>query len=226
MNTAIAPLIVIAGLLLAVQVQAATPLTLSFYGISNNDASGDAVADGMANLKMQVIDIGNQQVSFRFTNNSDYSSLTDVYFDDGALLGISGIRSSSGVKFSPGASPGDLPAGNGISPAFNTTAGFLADSDAPVPRNGVQDSDATGEWLAIDFQLLPAKSFADVVAALTLPSGGDWLRVGLHVQSFTGGYSESFINNPVAAIPEPDDYVLLLAGLGLLGVVARRQMRF
>lgn len=213
----------IGGLLLAVQVQAA-PLTLSFYGITNNNTN--AVADGSANLKMQVIDIGNQQVSFRFTNNSDYSSLTDVYFADGALLGISGISSSTGVNFSQGASPSNLPGGNSISPPFQTTAGFLADSDAPVPKSGVQNSDATSEWLAIDFQLKQNKSFADVVAALALPSGGDWLRVGLHVQSFEGDYSESFINIPVVAMPEPEAYLLLLAGLGLLGVAARRQMRF
>jgi hypothetical protein len=212
----------IAGLLLATQVQA---FTLSFYGITGNDSSGSAVADGMANLKMQVIDIGSDKVSFKFSNNSNFSSLTDVYFADGALLGISGIHSSSGVKFSSGASPGDLPGGQDITTPFNTTAGFLADSDAPVPKNGVQNSDATNEWLAIDFQLLPTKTFADVVTALTLPVGSDWLRVGLHVQSFASGDSESFINNPVVAIPEPDDYVLFLAGLGLLGAVARRQVR-
>jgi len=213
----------IAGLLLAVQVQAAAPLTLSFYGISNNDTSGNAVADGMANLKMQVIDIGNQQVSFKFSNNSNFSSLTDVYFDDGSLLEITGISvSGTGVSFSQGASPPNLPAGSGLVPAFVTTAGFLADSNAPVIRNGVQNN----EWLAIDFQLKQNKTFADVVSALSLIGAqDDWLRVGLHVQSFASGGSESFINIPVAAIPEPDDYALLLAGLGLLGAVARRQMR-
>jgi hypothetical protein len=211
----------IAGLLLVAQVQAAAPLTFSFYGITGNDTSGNAVADGVANLKMQVIDFGNQKVRFEFTNKSDYSSLTRVYFDDGALLGISGISFSSGVSFSQGAKPGNLPGANGVSPAFKTTAGFLADSDPPVNPNGVQKN----EWLAIDFQLLPTKSFADVAAALALPSGGDWLRVGLHVQSFAGGHSESFINNPVVAIPEADSYALLLAGFGLIGFLARRRIR-
>ncbi len=220
-NTVVKSIALLAGLLLAVQAQAAAPLTLSFYGITGNEPAGHAVTDGEANLKMQVIDIGSHQVSFRFTNDSDNSSLTDVYFDDGALLGISKIGSSSGVVFTEGASPPNLPGGNGLTPAFKTTAGFLADSDPPVSPNGVQ----RGEWLAIDFDLLPAKSFADVVAALMLPSGGDWLRVGLHVQSFAGGYSESFVNVPVVAIPEPDDYALFLAGLALLGAVARRRLR-
>lgn len=213
----------IAGLLLAAQVQAATPFTLSFYGITGNDPSGNAVADGEANLKMQVIDIGNQQVSFRFTNNSDYSSLTDVYFDDGTLLKITDISvSGTGVDFSQGASPSNLPAGNEIFPIFETTAGFSADSNPAVSPNGVQ----SGEWLAIDFQLKQNKTFADVVSALSLiGEQKDWLRVGLHVQSFASEDSESFINNPVVAIPEPDDYVLFLAGLGLLGAMARRQVR-
>ncbi len=71
----------------------------------------------------------------------------------------------------------------------------------------------------IDFLLKSGKSFTDVLPALTLPGVGPtdaapWLRIGLHVQSFAGDYSESFINPP---IPEPETYAMLLAGLGLVG---------
>jgi hypothetical protein len=209
------------GLLSAAPAYAA-PAVLNFYGITSNDPTGNAVADGVANLRAEVSDIGGDSVRFKFTNNSNYSSLTDVYFADGALLGISGISSSSGVSYTGGsAAPPDLPGGNSVSPAFQTTVGFLADADSPPPKNGVQ----TGEWLVIDFLLKSGKTFADVLAALALPGSiptdaTPWLRVGLHVQSFTGGFSESFINSP---IPEPETYAMLLAGLGLVGFAARRR---
>jgi hypothetical protein len=198
---------------------------IGFYGITANDPGGIARADGEANLKMAVIDLGTNGVGFRFTNDSEVSSLTDVYFDDGALLAISSISSSgfttqpnTGVRFSAGAAPGNLPGGNAVSPAFATTAGFSADSDAPVFHYGVQNSDATGEWLAIDFALQAGKTYADVLAALTLPAGGDWLRVGVHVQGFAGGFSESFVSIPVTMIPEPGRFALMLAGIGLIGL--------
>ncbi|MDO9272733.1 MAG: PEPxxWA-CTERM sorting domain-containing protein [Rugosibacter sp.] len=215
------------GLLAAAPAYAASPTVLNFYGITNNNSA--STADGVANLRMEVSDIsdiGGNSVRFKFTNNSNYSSLTDVYFADGALFGISGVTYSSGVSFTGGsAAPPDLPGGNSVSPAFQTTAGFLADADSPPTKNGVQNSDATGEWLVIDFSLKSGKTFADVLAALALPGSiptdaTPWLRVGLHVQSFTGGFSESFINSP---IPEPETYAMLLAGLGLVGFAARRR---
>lgn len=217
------------GLLSAAPAYAA-PAVLNFYGITSNDSTGNAVADGVANLRAEVSDIGGDSVRFKFINNSNYSSLTDVYFADGALLGISGISSSSGVNFTGGsASPPDLPGGNSVSPAFQTTVGFLADADSPPTKNGVQDSDATGDWLVIDFSLKNGKTFADVLAALTLPGNAPtdaapWLRIGLHVQGFPVSsnktVSESFINSP---IPEPEAYAMLLVGLGLVGFVARRR---
>lgn len=217
------------GLLAAAPAHATSPTVLNFYGITNNDVTGAAVADGVANLRAEVIDIGSGKVQFKFTNNSNSSSLTDVYFADGALLGISGVASSSGVSFTGGsASPPNLPGGNSVSPAFQTTAGFLADADSPPTKNGVQNSNVTGEWLAIDFLLKSGKTYADVLTALALPgntptAAAPWLRVGLHVQSFAGGYSESFINSPVPPVPEPEAYAMLLAGLGLVGFAARRR---
>lgn len=215
--------------LFAAQVHAST--TLSFYGITTNDDSGSAVADGTASLQVEIIDIGNNQVSFKFTNNSDTSSLTDVYFDDGALLGISRITTSpSGVSFSGGsASPPNLPGGNTLNPGFETTAGFLADSNPPVPQNGVQNSDSTGEWLAIEFNLKDGKTYNDVLAALTLPKGGDWLRIGLHVQGYrpSGGtttYSESFINKAfISPVPEIQSHAMILLGIGLVAMAIRRR---
>lgn len=213
--------VMLAGLLaMAYQPLAAASTTLGFYNITNNNAG--AVADGMANLSVEVIDLGfnintsKNQVQFKFTNTSS-SSITDVYFDDGSLLGISSITDSgAGVSFSTGGSPPNLPSGTNASPPFVTTAGFLADSDPAVSPNGV----SSGEWVAITFNLINGKTYADTITALTLPNGGGDgdLRIGLHVQSFaSGGGSESFINNP-APVPEAETYAMMLAGLGMVGL--------
>lgn len=165
-----------------------------------------------------MIDLGGSQVRFTFTNTST-SSLADVYFDDGTLLGIASISSSSGVSFSQGATPLNLPGGNTVSPAFVTTAGFLADSNAPVSPNGVTQ----GEWVSIDFNLTAGQTYSNVISALALPNnGGDGdLRIGVHVQGFAAGGTESFINIS-SPIPEPEIYAMLMAGLGLMGFMARR----
>ena len=111
--------------------------TVSFYCISNNSATN--CATGAAQLSVDVIDLGSQ-VQFNFYNSGPAnSSIADVYFDDGSLLGIAslidaddGIGGDSGVDFSEGASPSNLPSANNASPPFQTTAGFSADSDPPV----------------------------------------------------------------------------------------------
>jgi hypothetical protein len=53
----------------------------------------------------------------------------------------------------------------------------------------------------------------------------DWLRVGTDI---VGGapaptFNAAFSLSGVAAVPEPDTYAMMLAGLGLLGFVARRR---
>ena len=213
----------LAAILLGTLVMAYQPVaeaastTYGFYNITHNNAM--AAMDGEANLLVEVIDLG-AQVQFKFTNNSS-SSLTDVYFDDGTLLGIASITDSGpGVAFSAGGSPPNLPGGNTASPSFATTAGFLADSDPAVSPNGV----SSGEWVTITFDLIDGKTYADTIAALALPNGGGTgdLRIGVHVQSYAGGYSESFINNP-APVPEAETYAMMLAGLGLVGWAARRR---
>ena len=193
--------------------------TYSFVGVTSNNAAN--VATGVANLSVEVIDLNATQVAFKFTNTSS-ASVTDVYFDDGTLLGFAiDPQFSAGVSFSLGASPGDLPGGNSLSPDFTTTAGFSADSDPAVSPNGV----TSGEWLTLTFNLQPSQTYASVISALSLPNNGGIgdLRIGLHVQSFANGGSESFVNVP-APVPEPETYAMLLAGLGLVGFAVRRKL--
>jgi hypothetical protein len=184
----------------------AAALTLGFGCISGNSAID--CGTGEAQLQVEVTAIGLTRASFEFTNSGPgASSITDVYFDDGTLLGIAYITNGTGVDFSQGASPGNLPAGNEVDPDFEATAGFTADSNPAVQPNGVNP----GESLIVAFDLIGGGDFQDVLDELA----DGRLRIGLHVQGFSSGGSESFVN-----LPEPG-LVLLLAA-GLFGPLRRR----
>jgi hypothetical protein len=206
----------------------AQAVLLGFQNISTNNV-GDATI-GEAQLTVDVTEAAGGLVSFLFSNSGPAaSSITDVYFDDGSLLAIAqiidaddGMGGDPGVDFSQLANPSNLPSANSASPPFVTTAGFSADSDPPVQPNGVNP----GEWLQILFSLQDGQTFPDVEAELT---SGD-VRIGIHVQGFASGGSESFVNNPPGPGPSPGPSVpepgpLALIGLGglMLGWMHRRR---
>jgi hypothetical protein len=129
------------------------------------------------------------------------------------LIDVDDNGGMAGVDFSQGASPGNLPSANSADPDFQATAGFLADSDPPVQPNGVNP----GEELGIVFDLQSGGTFADVLSELATGE----LRIGIHVQGFAGGGSESLISNS-NPIPAPGAFVLASMGLGMLGLWRRR----
>ncbi len=147
-------------------------------------------------------DTDEQLVYFEFRNESnEYCSIEGIYFQDGSLLGIPTVVSGPGTAFSQGASPGHLPDSNQFNPPFITHAEFLADSDSPVPHNGVEP----GEWVEILFDLQQDCTFADVMTELNDLT----LRIGVHVIAFPDGSSYSAVN------PEPATLMLLAAAAGM-----------
>jgi hypothetical protein len=213
---------VLVGSGLLASVSSAT--TFGFGCITSTSLVNCAI--GAAQLSVDVTaDPDVNQVVFKFNNiGGAAASITDVYFDDGTLLGIAALRDrddsitdlggygDAGVDFSQGASPPNLPGGNAVN--FHVTAGFLADSDAPVQSNGVNPN----EYLQIVFNLQSGKTFTDTLNALALGAGTGGLRIGIHVQAIGTGGSESFVN----AVPEPGTFALLALGLGGLATAGRR----
>ena len=181
-----------------------------FVNITNNNAGNAAV--GEAQLSVDITDPGGSQVLFTFANAGPAaSSIADVYFDDGILLAMVGIDNGDpGVDFAQGASPPNLPGGNGISPAFSAT--FSADSNPPAQPNGV----GPGESLGVLFSLKPGNVFADVLDNMDDKS----LRIGIHVQGFANGGSEAFITDGNGEqVPVPGSVLLGAIGLGLVARV-------
>ena len=192
--------------------------------------------------------VGGGQSMFVFQNSAaQQSSITDVYFQDGTLLGISTVFGTAGVAFGYPATPSDLPSGKNLDPDFVTTVGFSADSTPPTMSNGVN---TYAEAVGVLINLSPNKSFTDLTLAMTraladpkslwwsdsyavrkqhglhIPGAPDGLRIGIHVQGFANGGSESFVNGPekdnLIANPEPSSLVLAALGcLGLTGAVVR-----
>jgi hypothetical protein len=181
-----------------------------FYKITNN---GNV---NVANqLSVDVLDFGTGKVEFTFSNSGPIaSSISEIYFDDGTLLGIAQIIYGSGVSFVTPTKPTDLPGGNLASPPFVATQTFLAGAENPSSTNGVNP----GEFVTIVFTLINGKNYSDTLSAI---SSGE-LRFGLHVQAIdpanTNG-SDSFVNT----VPIPAAAWLL--GSGLVGLVAIRRRK-
>src|SRR5262245_49000897 len=103
---------------------AASPSAAASFGFSCvPPASRPAdCATGEAQLFVDVTDPGSGKIDFTFRNvGPGASSITDIYWDDNALLEIFSISSSSGVHFSKGANPPNLPRGNNLTPKFEVS---------------------------------------------------------------------------------------------------------
>ena len=203
--------------------------------VENNSGMPGTVA---SQLSVDVTDPGSGQALFTFSNTGSYDFyIADIYFDDGALLGIASVDNSDpGVSFNFPASPGNLPGGNTVSPPFVTSGStlnhFSADAN-PGAANGVHP----GESVGIAFDLINGMTFTDVISSInvgfdpttyytgsglydgwTLPS----LRIGVHVQGIDDGpwgpdKSDTYILTPV-----PASVIIGMLGICVAGIKLRK----
>jgi len=208
--------------------------TYGFKSITNTVAV-DATA-GEAQLTVDVTDPGGDQVLFTFKNEGTESMfISDIYFDDGAVVGIASIDNTHiGVMFSYPDEPGNLPGGNTAYPPFVTSSTEPGKDDPPhfsaFNDPGAEWGVNPGEYVGILFDIEVGKVFDDVINALNVGfdpydplnyDGTNWLkdnlRIGIHVQGFDGDGSESFV-----AVPVPGAVLLGLIGLGVAGLKLRK----
>jgi hypothetical protein len=209
-----------------VQASPIDPFQITFFNLTNNVEKGVPNPDISAQLLAEMTAVGTSQVAFTFWNiGSEKSVISEIYFDDGTLLGIATVTSSSGVTFIQGAKPPDLPGGETASPPFQVTAGFLAEATNPAPTKGVNNTATGTEWVKITFDLINGKTYADTVNALSLGGADGGLRVGLHVIGLANGGSDSYINNPPPPVKTPEGgttVVFLGTALAVLAFALRR----
>jgi hypothetical protein len=183
----------------------------SFSAITANDMNGCAQSTGESQLYMDVTSLGTGQASLVFTNaGPEASAISGIYFDfiPELSLSLATINNGYGVDFqtSP-VKPKNLPGGQDLDPVF--ICDLSVGAKGPGPLKGINPYESLELIMNYDASY-------DLLSAL----GSEYLRVGLHAQSFSGGYSESFINvlSDPHGIPEPGTIPLLLAG----GLILRR----
>jgi hypothetical protein len=202
-NSTIARLSPIAAGAILLFAAPAQAFQLGFNNITGNSQTN--AQDGSKQLKIDITDasggesLTSKQVLFKFANiGTAASSITQIYFDNGASLkNINSIfDSGSTVDFSSATGNLNLPGGNSLTSKF--VADFAVKANQPVPTMGVNNGTAgQNEWLSVLFDLGTNKTLKSVMDEILAGS----LRIGMHVQAFGDKGSEAFVNKPTTTPP-------------------------
>jgi len=124
--------------------------------------------------------------------------------------------------------PGSFIATIGTSPTiagFAPTAAFTITPASPLPLAA-----NTTYWIEVAFPASGAPPAWDRTDPANAPSSGLATFIGYQINSGAGFTPSTTFNAIIvegrsiaAAVPEPETYAMLLAGLGLLGFAARRR---
>ena len=219
-------LLAISLIVLFCRVLSASPIYTTSIDLFTDDYGGGYLNNPDVKFRMEISN-GGPTVTFKFFNDSTVDcTIGKVFFDDGTLLGISGVTNGPGVLYEY-PSPGEnFPAGGTLVPPFETTENFSAVPEPPPAHNGIDDGlyEGVPEWLEIHYDLQYLESegrwgnLNDVISELR----DGTLRVGIHVLSFPDGSSQSGINSR-DVVPEPASICAL--GMGALFLLRKRRNR-
>ncbi len=196
-----------AGLLILAGSLSAAP-TYKVVGVSKTSTANTKI--GESQISVGLVGLSSSQIKIVVSNNGpSASSIADIYLGGtSGLLVKKQIINGSGVAYSWGATPGNLPGGT-------SKADISADSNPPVSSRGINP----GESVSLVFNIVRGKSLETIVSAIECGS----LKVGMHVQAFKDGKSECFeIDRNPPVVPAPGTLILASVGIGVVGYLKRR----
>ena len=220
---------VLLGTLLVLGAAQAHALRFSFENITNNNPLDAAAGEFQLYVDVDITeDTDKVLFTFGVDDIDPYADMfiEGIYFDDeNTLSGIEQLIQGHHVQFTKNevnkVRPRNLPGGNELTPSFKAIEKFSADADAPSGGgNGID----RGEILGMVFSLNDGLNYEDLITALSLGGDDGGMRVGLKIQGFEGGGSESFVSN-ATPVPEPASMLLLGSGLMGLALIGRRRLK-
>jgi CHRD domain/PEP-CTERM motif len=114
--------------------------------------------------------------------------------------------------------------------ANTVTWSVLALNIAPVTLAHIHQGAAGANGpVRVDFDAkLTGSGLFDADLALITPATASGFYINIHTGEFPGGAIRGqlqYVGSVAAPIPEPETYALMLAGLGVVGLMARRRVR-
>jgi hypothetical protein len=229
--------------LLAGAVGAATLLTAAaahgnLLYLPDNNALFPGSGLGTVNTVLTLGSPGNSssEAGAVFADGTGYATSGDAFAGASQAglpsLGALGIVSTSALRLILNAVE---PAGNSITVStltlsfYDAVGGTLASYSLAEPVTIASTQTGIGQ-AGFVFGLDAAQSAAASVAIANSSTAFGNVRIGLSAAlgDATGGHDTFFAANaatPIGAIPEPNTFVLMLAGMGAIGFVIRRRMR-